>query len=100
VAFSPDGHWLVTAGPTSAGLWNIASGRLLFYLRGHSDQVEDAAFAPDSRHIVTASADGTVRIYACDICGSVYELAQLAHTRLVHIAADLTPRQRKRYLGG
>jgi hypothetical protein len=62
--------------------------------------VEDAAFAPDSRHIVTASADRTARIYLCDVCGTVYELARLAHARLVHVAVDLTPRERKRYLGG
>ncbi len=100
VAFSPDGRWLVTAGPTSAGLWEVSTGKFQFYLRGHAGQVEDAAFAPDSRHIVTASADRTARIYFCDVCGSVYELARLAHARLMHVAVDLAPRERKRYLGG
>ena len=100
VAFSPDDRWLVTAGPTTGGLWQVSTGRLLFYLRGHTNQLEDASFAPDGKHIVTASDDRTVRTYACTVCGSVYELARLAHAQLVHIAALLTPRERRRYFGG
>ena len=100
VVFSPDDEWLITAGPTSGGLWQTSTGRLLFYLRGHTAQLEDVAFAPDGKHVVTASDDHTVRTYTCDVCGSVYELARLAHKRLVHISALLTTRERKRYLGG
>ena len=66
----------------------------------HTNQLEDASFAPDSKHIVTASADRTVRTYACTVCGSVYELARLAHAQLVRTAALLTPRERRRYFGG
>ena len=61
---------------------------------------DDASFAPDGKHIVTASDDGTVRTYACAVCGSVYELARLAHAQLVRTAALLTPRERRRYFGG
>jgi WD40 repeat protein len=100
VAFSPDDRWLVTAGPTTGGLWQVSTGRLLFYLRGHTNQLEDASFAPDGKHIVTASDDRTVRTYACTVCGSVYELARLAHAQLVRTAALLTARERKRYFGG
>lgn len=100
VVFSPDDDWLITAGPTSGGLWQTSTGHLLFYLRGHTAQLEDVAFAPDGKHIVTASDDHTVRTYTCEVCGSVYELAQLARKQLVHISALLTVRERKRYLGG
>jgi WD40 repeat protein len=100
VTFSPDGEWILTAGPTSVGLWRSGTGRLLLYLRGHRGQVEDASFAPDSKHVVTASADGTVRTYMCPLCASVFELAHLARVRLSHVASELTPRERKRYLGG
>jgi WD40 repeat protein len=100
VAFSPDDRWLLTAGPTKGGLWQMSTGRLLFYLRGHTNQLEDASFAPDGKHIVTASDDQTVRTYTCTVCGSVYELARLAHAQLVRTAALLTPRERRRYFGG
>ena len=36
VDFSPDGRWLVTAGPTTAALWDARSGDRLFYLYGHA----------------------------------------------------------------
>ena len=100
VAFSPDSRWVATAGPTKVGLWEVSTGGFLFYLSGHKGQVEDVAFAPDGKHIATASVDGTARVYACDVCGSVYEFARLAHERLTQVACDLTVRQRKRYLGG
>ena len=34
--FSPDGRWVVTAGPGKAGLWDARSGSLLFFLQGHT----------------------------------------------------------------
>jgi WD40 repeat protein len=100
VVFSPDDQWLIAAGPTSGRLWQTSNGQPLSYLRGHKAQLEDVAFAPDGKHIVTASDDHTVRTYTCDVCGSVYELARLAHERLVQVSALLTVRERKRYLGG
>jgi WD40 repeat protein len=100
VAFSPNDAWLLTAGPTSIGLWQTSSGRLLFYLRGHTAQVENALFGTDGKRILSASADGTVRVYDCEVCGTVYELAHLARVRLSHVSVDLTIRERRRYLGG
>ena len=31
--FSPDGRWVVTAGPVTAGLWSATSGRLVYFLQ-------------------------------------------------------------------
>jgi WD40 repeat protein len=31
-SYSPDGHWIVTSSQFTAGLWNAATGQLLFYL--------------------------------------------------------------------
>jgi WD40 repeat protein/uncharacterized caspase-like protein/energy-coupling factor transporter ATP-binding protein EcfA2 len=59
VAVSPDGKLLATSGKT-ARLWTL-SGKAIAALNGHSDQVSAIAFSPDSKTVVTASADGTIR---------------------------------------
>jgi WD40 repeat protein len=100
IAFSDDSQWLLTAGPKSVALWQVSTGNRLFYLYGHSAQVEAVAFSADDSRILTGSDDQTVRMYQCYLCGDVYALAKLAHNRLVRIAALLTPRERRRYLGG
>ena len=33
-SFSPDGRWVVTAGPTKAGLWDATTGEFLYFLQG------------------------------------------------------------------
>ena len=97
-SFSPDARWVVTAGPTTAGLWPVDSGRLLLYLRGPSAPLRSAVFSPDGTRIVAASRDGTVRTYRCEPCGAVEALVTTAEARLAHIWAPLTPAERKRYL--
>jgi len=82
-AFSPDGRWVVTAGPSTAGVGSASTGRRLLLLHGHSLQLIGAAFGGrDGRMIVTASKDGTIRVYHCDICGGIDELLRLAKHRL------------------
>jgi WD40 repeat protein len=44
-------------------VWDVASGRALPMLRGHTDQVWGVAFAPDGRALVTGSWDGTARLW-------------------------------------
>ena len=96
--FSPDGRWVVTAGPTTAGLWQVANGHLLTYLRGHTEPLTSASFSPDGHQILTSSRDGTVRTYACQICGGINELLALAQRRLTALSRLLSPAERERYL--
>src|SRR5204862_6682457 len=92
--FSPDGRWLVTAGPTTAGLFDLVIGRGGF-LRGHGPHVVAAAFAPDGRTITTAPTDGTVRRFECDLCGGIHEQLALAQRRLAATGRQLSPAERE-----
>jgi WD40 repeat protein len=80
--FSPDGRWIVTAGPATAGLWAASTGKFLAFLRGHRGALRTAVFGPDSRTILTSGDDGTVRTYHCEVCGTLAQLVRLAEARL------------------
>ena len=97
--FSPDGRWIIAAGPGAAGLFVADSGELLFYLRGHDSPLTGAAFAPDGTRIVTSGTDGTVRTYRCAVCGGMAELEALAKRHLTETGRRLTPAERRSYVG-
>jgi WD40 repeat protein len=84
-SFSPDGRWIVTAGPSSAAVGSVATGRRVLLLNaGRTRPLVGAAFGGrDGRVIVTASKDGTIRTYRCDVCGGIDELVALAKRRLM-----------------
>jgi WD40 repeat protein len=78
VAFSPDGALLAAAGTAREGwqeggneagrpgevvLWDAASGVERRRLKGHEDEVSAVVFTPDSKTLITASADKTVRLW-------------------------------------
>src|SRR5450432_1202562 len=64
VAFSPDGRTLASgSGNYSIKLWDIASGRELRTLTGHTGIVNSVAFAPGGRTLASASLDHTVKVW-------------------------------------
>jgi WD40 repeat protein len=44
-------------------VWDVASGREVHVLKGHTDRVVSACFSPDGKRILTASLDGTARLW-------------------------------------
>ncbi len=62
-AFSPDGNTLV-AGHSDFALrvWELATGRSIRVLRGHSNPPTSVAFSPDGRRILSGDSDA-VRIW-------------------------------------
>ena len=98
-AFSQDGRWLVTAGPGTAGVWDLANGQRLFFLDGHRGLILAASFDATGRRIETLGVDGTLRAYTCGLCGGTTDLLRLARQRLAATGRTLTPAERRQYLG-
>ena len=64
VAFSPDGHYLVTGGTDLAvRVWDAATGRAVGTLGSHDRQIGSVAFSPDGRYLASASDDGVVKLW-------------------------------------
>ena len=65
VAWSPDGHHILTASRDhTARIWDATTGdNTLTLTRAHKERITAVAWSPDGHHILTASADGTARIW-------------------------------------
>jgi WD40 repeat protein len=63
VAFDrPKGDLIVTSSRDGvARVWDVRSAGMLAELRGHTDEIADAAFTAGGRDVVTLSLDGTAR---------------------------------------
>jgi RNA polymerase sigma factor (sigma-70 family) len=57
LAFSPDGKRLATGHATAIRLWDVATGKDLGELRGHTCFVHALAFTPDGRALVSGTGN-------------------------------------------
>jgi WD40 repeat protein len=87
-AFSHDGRWLVTAGPSRVSVLRVSTGQRLKLLRGSKSPFTSIAFSPRGWRILTGSEDGSVRTYDCRLCSRLPGLIALARQRLEQV----TPR--------
>jgi WD40 repeat protein/serine/threonine protein kinase len=63
--FSPDSNSLVYGlYDGELKLWDIASGKLLHTMKGHSAAVTSVAFSPDNVTLASASGDGTIKLWS------------------------------------
>lgn len=57
IDYSPDGKYIVTASSSNedrvAKVWEIASGKIVFNLKGHETRIQKLAYSPDGKYILT-----------------------------------------------
>ena len=64
VTFSPDGHYIASAGwDNHVKLWHATDGSFVATLRGHVGPVYMTCFSPDSRLLVSGSKDTTLKVW-------------------------------------
>jgi WD40 repeat protein len=63
-AVTPDGRHVVSASSDQTlKVWELATGRALATLAGHTHGVNACAVTPDGRHVVSASFDQTLKVW-------------------------------------
>src|SRR5262249_24055384 len=64
VAFSPDGRRAASSSVAhTVRVWDVATGKVVHVLEGHSDRVECVSFSPNGKRLLSGSWDGTGRLW-------------------------------------
>ena len=63
VHFSPNRKWILSSSHGLIQIWDVEMDTLYQELKGHSSLVTSALFSPDSRYVLSASYDYTIRIW-------------------------------------
>jgi WD40 repeat protein len=68
LAISPDGKWIAGVGvdAKTVNIQNSKTGQLAATLSEHADSVWSVSFSPDSKQILSVSADKTIQVHTVD----------------------------------
>jgi WD40 repeat protein len=95
VIFTPGGRRILSSSNDgTVRLWDTAGGDALAVLQSGTRELHDVTLSGDGR-IATLDEDDVVRVFRCEVCGSLDELRTLARTR---VTRPLTPEERQRFL--
>ena len=99
VAFSPDGHRVVSGGfDKTVRVWDADTGQPIGQpMTGHTDVVSTVAFSPDGHRIVSGSWDQTLRLWNADT-GQRLGPPMTGHTD-VGVQRGVQPRRAPHHLG-
>jgi WD40 repeat protein/serine/threonine protein kinase len=90
--YSRDGQWIVTTDDKGASVWDAKTNERRFSLR-HSDVVYRASFSRDGTKVITASVDGSVKIWDLPTGTLVRSLTHPRTDKLVatYFMAEMSP---------
>ncbi len=82
--YSPNGKYLVSRGKESGILllWDAKSGQKLRSFTGHTAEIHDVVFCPDSDRIVSCGSDKTIRVW--DVATSEQIVVLRGHSEKVN----------------
>ncbi|MFK5894519.1 MAG: WD40 repeat domain-containing protein [Pseudomonadota bacterium] len=64
LAFSPDGHFLISGGQDkTVKIWDTKSWELKRVLQGHASNVETVIFSPDNQSLASGGTDGQIFLW-------------------------------------
>jgi WD40 repeat protein/DNA-binding SARP family transcriptional activator len=95
--FSRDGARILSSSQDGTlRLWDARTGAQLAVLRSNEDELYDVALSADGK-IATLGKGEVVRVFPCEVCGSLEQVRALARSRG---ARPLTAEERERFLAG
>jgi WD40 repeat protein len=80
--FNRAGDRVVSAGADgTVRIWDPRGGGSLVTIQRHAGPARSASFTPDGAAVLSSGDDGLAQLSACEVCGSLAQVSQLASAR-------------------